>query len=119
MAEQQMKSLHVEILMGHSTGLADNYYRIPEDELLSEYLKAIPQLSIKESPTTVSGETIKELQKEMMKIKCDVITLIESQRDDGKLSQKDMEKFTTLPKHFRLDSRGIIVKDTDGSEILF
>lgn len=49
-AERRMKSLHVEMLMGHSTGLADNYYRIPEKELLDEYLKAVPDLSVWRSP---------------------------------------------------------------------
>ena len=46
MGERRMKSLHVEILMGHLTGLADNYYRISEQELLEEYLKAVDDLSL-------------------------------------------------------------------------
>jgi hypothetical protein len=114
-----MKSLNVEILMGHSTGFADNYYRIPENDMVSEYLKAVPSLSVYQSPITVSNQTIKDIQKEMMKIKFDLLTVIESMRNDGKLGQKEMEKFTTLSKHFRLEDNGIIVKDTDGSEILF
>jgi len=119
MAEQQMKSINVERCMGHSLGLGDNYYRISDDDLLSEYLKGVPSLSVYESPITVSNDAIKNLQKEMMRVKVDVLTLIESLKDIGKLSQKDMEKFTTLPKHFRIEKEGIIVKDTDGSEILY
>ena len=39
--------------------------------------------------------------------------------ENWKVNQKDLEKFTTLSKHIRLEDNGIIVKDTDGSEILF
>ena len=33
-----MKSLHVEMLMGHNVGLASNYYRPPESDLLEDYM---------------------------------------------------------------------------------
>ena len=36
-----MKSINIEVLMGHSIGISDSYYKITEDELLREYLKAI------------------------------------------------------------------------------
>jgi hypothetical protein len=35
-----MKTINVEMLMGHNVGLAENYYRPTESELLKEYLKA-------------------------------------------------------------------------------
>ena len=35
-----MKSINIEILMGHSIGISDSYYKITEDDLLTEYLKA-------------------------------------------------------------------------------
>jgi hypothetical protein len=35
-----MKSINIEVLMGHSIGISDSYYKITEDELLREYLKA-------------------------------------------------------------------------------
>jgi integrase len=41
-----MKSLHVEMLMGHSIGLARNYYRPKENEILEDYLKSVPFLTI-------------------------------------------------------------------------
>ena len=56
--ERHMKSLHVEMLMGHDTGLAESYYRPSEDELLSGYLKALPDLTISEE-----GELRNELEK--------------------------------------------------------
>jgi integrase len=45
-AEQTMKPINVEILMGHSIGISDSYYRPSENTLLEDYLKAIPDLTI-------------------------------------------------------------------------
>jgi integrase len=36
-----MKPINVEILMGHSVGLSDSYYRATERDLLEDYLKAV------------------------------------------------------------------------------
>jgi len=47
-AEQTMKPINVEILMGHSTGISDSYYRPSENSLLEDYLKAVTDLSISE-----------------------------------------------------------------------
>ena len=41
-----MKSINIEILMGHSTGISDSYYRATEDELLEDYLKAVDFLTL-------------------------------------------------------------------------
>jgi hypothetical protein len=64
-----MKSLHVEILMGHSIGLGDNYYRVSEKELLSEYLKAVPDLSISQVPKSMDEERLKSMEREMDSMK--------------------------------------------------
>jgi hypothetical protein len=45
-AEQVMKPANVEMLMGHSLGISDSYYRPTEKELLEDYLKAIDLLTI-------------------------------------------------------------------------
>ena len=42
--EKVMKSLHVEILMGHDVGLANSYYKPNEQDLLNEFLKASADL---------------------------------------------------------------------------
>ena len=47
-AEHLMKSLHVEMMLGHKTGLTKNYYRPSERELLEEYIKAVDHLTINE-----------------------------------------------------------------------
>ncbi|MGI0061057.1 MAG: hypothetical protein ACREBA_01240 [Nitrosotalea sp.] len=48
-AEQVMKPINVEWLLGHSTGVSDSYYRPSENELLADYLKAVPLLQISEA----------------------------------------------------------------------
>jgi len=45
-SEQAMKPINVELLMGHSTGISDSYYRPNENELLQDYLNAVPELTI-------------------------------------------------------------------------
>jgi integrase len=41
-----MKPINIEILMNHSTGISDSYYRATEAELLEDYMKAIDSLTI-------------------------------------------------------------------------
>ena len=75
-----MKSINIEILMGHSIGISDSYYKITQDELLMEYLKASDFLM-------VSNEN--QLQKQYNKIQ------IQNQNDfkfiEGKLFEKENE----------------------------
>jgi integrase len=48
-AEQSgMKHINVEILMGHSVGISDCYYRPTETEIVQDYLKAVDALTISE-----------------------------------------------------------------------
>jgi hypothetical protein len=41
-----MKSINIEILIGHSIGISDSYYRITENDLLQDYLRAADFLII-------------------------------------------------------------------------
>lgn len=41
-----MKPIDVEILMGHSVGISDSYYRPTENELLQDYLHVKDALTI-------------------------------------------------------------------------
>jgi hypothetical protein len=60
-SEKVMKSLHVEILLGHDVGLANSYYKPTEKELLAEYLKAIDLLTIN-SESIILNNKIQKLQ---------------------------------------------------------
>lgn len=59
-SEQKMKAINVEILMGHSTGISDSYYRPNETELLDDYLLAVSLLTIsKEARLELENDQIK------------------------------------------------------------
>jgi hypothetical protein len=73
-AEQVMRPINVEMPMGHSTGISDSYYRPNERELLEDYLKAIPELTIlpenqQHLQITKQEARISELEKSQVKIK--------------------------------------------------
>ena len=63
--EQVMKSINVEILMGHTIGVSDCYYKPSEKEILEDYLKAISVLTINknnDNNSTIIEKEIKELK---------------------------------------------------------
>jgi hypothetical protein len=55
-AEQVMKPINVEILMSHSTGVSDSYYRPVEKVLLEDYLKAVDLLTINTNKATLKKQ---------------------------------------------------------------
>jgi integrase len=56
-----MKSINIEILMGHSIGISNSYYKITEKDLLKDYLKAIDSLSIlEENKLKVENQRVKQ-----------------------------------------------------------
>jgi hypothetical protein len=78
-AEQVMKPINVEVLMSHSTGVSDSYYRPLEKELLQDYLKAVDLLTINSDKLTLQKQVLelKEKSKE------------ENYMIKGKLSDKE------------------------------
>jgi hypothetical protein len=57
------KTLHVEILLGHSIGLNANYYRPTDEELLSDYLRAVPSLTLLEEAQSIRPDLEDRLRK--------------------------------------------------------
>lgn len=57
-----MKSINIEILMNHSTGISDSYYRPQENEILEDYFKAVSFL-------TISNDNIEEIEKEINELR--------------------------------------------------
>ena len=55
-----MRSINIEMLMGHSIGVSNCYYRPTEDELLKDYLKAVPAMTF-ETPV-ISAKQLQELK---------------------------------------------------------
>ena len=76
-----MKSINIEVLMGHSIGISDSYYKITEDELLNEYLKTSDYLVISNA---------NQLQKQHDKIQ------LQNQNDIKLIEQKLFEKETEI-----------------------
>jgi hypothetical protein len=65
------RGIIVEFLMGHSIGLNSNYYRPTYDELLQDYLKAVPALTTNDTNNIVASikeqQEVKEKEIEQMK----------------------------------------------------
>jgi integrase len=60
-----MKPINIEKLMGHSTGISDSYYRATENELLEDYLRAVPELTLsREHRTQRDVENMMEQSKQ-------------------------------------------------------
>ena len=70
-----MRSINIELLMGHSIGISDSYYRIPEKELLGDYLKSVDFLTIGE--ITILRDRLTELSEDI------------SRAVEGKLQKRD------------------------------
>jgi integrase len=73
-AEQAMKSAYVEILMGHSLGISNSYLKPTEKELLAEYLKAVPFLTIQEADElkrelSKKDEDVKAMERQLLDIR--------------------------------------------------
>jgi len=118
MAMRSMKPILVEMAMGHSIGLGDNYYRPSEKEILEEYVKAIPDLSIYES--TPQEDKIQSLEREIREMKMNIADLM---IDNGKEHSRELIlKHPKLTKGIRFsnESDAVIIKDfVDGTEVLY
>jgi hypothetical protein len=82
-AEQVMKPLNVELLMGHDSGISESYWRPTENEVLQDYLKALDLLTINDNNDNLT------LQKQLSE-------LTEQSREEnyvikGKLAEKEKE----------------------------
>lgn len=83
-AEGVMKPLNVELLMGHNSGISESYYRPTEKEVLEDYLKVVPYL------------TINNDQKVAVQLQKQVAELTEKNEQEnhtilGKLAEKEKE----------------------------
>lgn len=61
--ERHVKSIYVELLMGHSTGVSDSYMKPTFEEMALEYTKAIPAVTIL-SRDEVTRDDIAQVRKE-------------------------------------------------------
>jgi integrase len=59
--EKYMKSLFVELLMGHSIGVSNSYMKPTTKELVEEYVKVIPHLTIQTPNQPVRADEMKHI----------------------------------------------------------
>lgn len=55
-AEQAMRPADIELLMGHEKGVSESYWRPTENELLNDYLKAVPLLSVNDNSSILEKQ---------------------------------------------------------------
>jgi integrase len=84
----RMQPINIEELMNHSTGISDSYYTVTESQLLEDYLKAVPCL-------TISPENRLILENQEIKYRND---MLESHKDEVILLRKELEPLLAL-KH--------------------
>jgi flagellar capping protein FliD len=82
-----MRSINIETLMSYSIGISDSYYRPTEEELLNDYLKAVPSLTI--SDENRLQEQVNELS-EKTKDNDHVVKAKLQEKDDELKSLKEM-----------------------------
>ena len=89
-----MKSLHFGMLMGHNVGLASNYYRPPESDLLEDYMTYVadflsidPTHRLERQVTRLESERTKEIAKlkEQYLDASKVISNLQMQLDESKM----------------------------------
>ena len=91
--EQVMKSINIEILMGHTIGVSDCYYKPSEKEILEDYQKAINVLTInKNNNNTIVEKEIKELKEKNEKNEYIIKSKLQ-ERDDAITALSDRVMF--------------------------
>lgn len=87
-AEQVMLPLHVEMLLGHDTGLSMNYYRPSSQTLLQDYEKAVDVLTVygdkahlQKQFEQLKQETLRQKDEELRTVK-EELTSMKSQMND-------------------------------------
>src|SRR5215203_2877443 len=120
-----MRSLHIEMLLGHNTGITKSYYRPLESEILADYQKAIPLLTIEEANKKVDKITAevtrkvsaiyeqqnRELKKEVLLLKFNPI--IEKLKDQVLRLNKNCKISPKLQIDYYTKMRGKLVKPED------
>jgi hypothetical protein len=70
-AEQHMRPINVEILMGHNIGVSASYYKPKEHEVLEDYLRAVDHLTVNRDKKVLENQisALTEKQDEITLIK--------------------------------------------------
>jgi hypothetical protein len=114
-----MKSINIELLLGHNIGISGSYYKPTEKEVLHDYLKAVDFLTI--SDENKSSKTIKELS-DKIKVQEYVINGKLQEKDEQIKALQDSIKFLsdTVNRTFLADPENKLVTapESDGMGIV-
>jgi integrase len=97
--ERHMKSLSAEMLLGHDVGLHANYDRLPETDLLNDYLRALPELTFFETPKP--SEDIESLKAKNQDLESRLVEMERQLAEDRKKAVEDREEMRELLKLIR------------------
>ena len=125
----RMKAIHATMIQGHSLGVNDSYVTPSTNELLEEYLKAVPDLTILEQlPGQPSEEDVDEM-KEKIKLQGEEVIKLHGEiaernkQMQGRIdklesaNKKQEEKSATFEK--LLDKIDVIKLIADGERAMF
>ncbi len=83
-----IKSINIENLLNHSIGISDSYYRLTENEILDDYLKAVKNLSIHKNDNAILEKEIEDLREKNEKNE----SVIRGKLQEGKEEIKSLEQ---------------------------
>ena len=90
-----MRSLHIEMLLGHNVGVTKSYYKPSEQEVLQDYLKAVDLLTIGEE-TKLNSRIIVMLEKNRVQEYIINKKLMEKESEIEKLVQQNVLTTDTI-----------------------
>jgi hypothetical protein len=93
--ERVMKSLNVEILMGHDIGLADSYYKPSEQDLLEDYIKSVDLLTIHNDKSKLEKQ-VKELKEKSKDSEYIIKAELQEKDDQIQTLMRKQERFEHL-----------------------
>jgi integrase len=88
------RSINIEMLMGHSIGVSSSYCRPTDNELLEDYLKALPLLTIGDEHRL--QERVNELSEKAKDNDYNVRTKLQEKEEQISLLVKKQERFERL-----------------------
>ncbi len=99
--ERKMKSLYVEILMGHRLGVSQSYVRPKEEDILTDYMKAVNDLTIFEKQIESSSEDVETLKAKNFEME----KRLGAQDEKLERVSEQLEKLTEIVKEIRIQAK--------------
>ena len=118
-AKHVMKNNNVERLLGHQVALHDSYYKPTEQQLLDDYVKAIPELSVNDIDKLTLQKKVSELtQKAQVAERSNeqierMQKQIEFLMEHAYVSEHGVEWYETLTKHIPSKELGKYMDEAD------